>query len=66
MSHFFFILVQVPYIILSLLCGISVVISNWNEFVASKVPKEPKTVYMLVESTEDTTEEELDLAPMAA
>ncbi len=63
MSHFFVILIQIPYIILSLVCGISVIISNWNEFVAKK---QPKTVYMVVESTEVETVPDMDFVPMAA
>jgi predicted membrane protein len=63
MSHFFVILIQIPYIILSLVCGISVIISNWNEFAASK---QPKTVYMKVESTEVEAQPDMDLVPMAA
>ncbi|GAB3506456.1 hypothetical protein GCM10027442_10710 [Emticicia fontis] len=64
MSHFFVILIQIPYIILSLVCGISVVISNWNEFAAKR--KQTKTAYMVVESTEVEAIPAMDLVPMAA
>ena len=63
MSHFFVILIQIPYVVLSLFCGISVIISNWNEFV---VKKQPKTVYMMVESTETEAQPDMDLVQMAA
>jgi len=63
MSHFFVILIQIPYVILSLVCGISVVISNWNEFAAKK---QPKTAYMVFESTEVEATADMDLMPMAA
>ena len=63
MSHFFVILIQIPYIILSLVCGISVIISNWNEFAAKK---QPKTIYMVIESTEVETVPDMDFVPMAA
>ncbi len=63
MSHFFFILIQIPYVILSLVCGISVVISNWNEYVANK---QATTVYMMVESTGVEAQSDMDLMPMAA
>lgn len=63
MSHFFVILIQIPYIILSLVCGISVVISNWNEFAAKK---QPKAAYMVLESTELEANADMGYAPMAA
>lgn len=63
MSHFFVILIQIPYIILSLVCGISVIISNWNEYVTKK---QPKAAYMMLESTEVEAQPEMDLMPMAA
>ena len=55
MSHFFIILVQIPYIILSLICGVSLIISNWNEFVAQK---NHKKTYMLIESSDIQVEQE--------
>lgn len=64
MSHFFVLLIQIPYVILSLICGISVIISNWNEYVVNR--KQTKAVYMLLESAEVETEPEMDFAPMAA
>ncbi|MBA4851064.1 hypothetical protein [Emticicia sp. BO119] len=64
MSHFFVILIQIPYVILSLVCGISVVISNWNEFATRR--KQPKTAYMVLESTEVEAVPDMDFAPMAA
>lgn len=63
MSHFFVILIQIPYIVLSLVCGISVIISNWNEFA---VKKQPKTAYMVIESTEVEAVPDMDFVPMAA
>jgi hypothetical protein len=65
MSHFFVILIQIPYVILSLVCGISVVISNWNEFAARK-QQQSKTAYMVVESTEVEAVTDMDFAQMAA
>jgi len=64
MSHFFVLLIQIPYVILSLICGISVIISNWNEYVANK--QRTKAVYMLLESTEVEAEPDMDFVPMAA
>lgn len=64
MSHFFVLLIQIPYVILSLICGVSVIISNWNEYVVNR--KQTKAVYMLLESTEVETEPEMDFAQMAA
>jgi hypothetical protein len=64
MSHFFVILIQIPYVILSLVCGISVVISNWNEFAVKR--HQTKTVYMMLESTEVEAQADMDLVQMAA
>jgi hypothetical protein len=40
------------------------VISNWNEFAAKR--KQPKTAYMVVESTEVEAVPDMDFVPMAA
>lgn len=65
MSHIFIILVQIPYVILGIFCGISVIVSNWNEYFAGKT-KQSKTVYMVFETAETDSEQETELVRVAA
>ncbi|UTA69209.1 hypothetical protein [Emticicia sp. 21SJ11W-3] len=65
MSHIFILLIQIPYVILAIFCGISVVTSNWNEYFAAR-NKTTKTVFMVFENVETEAEQSTELVRVAA